>query len=167
MDQAPHTRRRRFDQEAGDADDQFRALMEGLRTTLPGVQVLFAFLLTLPFQPAFSDLDGGDRLAYAVAIYASAVASVLLIAPSVHQRVRAPISGITRRHLDHVQVAAWLAIAGTVVFLVALVAAVYLVSSVVFAHTAAVTASVVIAATAGWTWFVLPAVQFGRARPHS
>ena len=33
-----------------DVDDQFRAILEGLRTTLPGVQVLFAFLLTLPLQ---------------------------------------------------------------------------------------------------------------------
>ena len=37
-----------------DVDDQFRSLMEGLRTTLPGVQVLFAFLVVLPLAGVLS-----------------------------------------------------------------------------------------------------------------
>ena len=44
------------DERTQEIDDQFRSLMEGLRTTIPGVMVLFAFLLTLPLQPAFADL---------------------------------------------------------------------------------------------------------------
>lgn len=58
-----------------EVNDQFRSLMEGLRTSLPGVQVLFAFLLTTPLQGRFADFDHVDRAAFAVAFYASGLAS--------------------------------------------------------------------------------------------
>lgn len=143
-------------------DQQFRALMEGIRTTLPGVQVLFAFLLILPFQGRFADLRGLDEYVYYLAVMASAVASVLLIAPSAHQRVRGLETGIPRHHLEHIRTAARLTVAGTVAFLVALAAAVYLVSTVVFRDSVAATAVAVVAGLAAWAWFYLPLVEFRR-----
>src|SRR3546814_9832492 len=50
-----------------DVDDQFRSLLEGLRTTLPGVQLITAFLLTLPLYDSFADLDRDERVAYYIA----------------------------------------------------------------------------------------------------
>jgi hypothetical protein len=143
-------------------DDGFRSLMEGLRTTIPGVMVLFSFLLILPLQSSFGDISGVDRTVFYIAFTSAAISSVLLIAPSVHQRVRAPISGIKRRSLSHVMFATNLAIAGTIAFLVAIGAVVYLVSSLVFTTPVAVGATISIVAMAGWSWFWLPLVQFRR-----
>lgn len=144
-------------------DDQFRALMEGLRTTIPGVMVLFSFLLILPLQVAFADLGDLNTTVYYVAFGSAALASVLLIAPSVHQRARAPISGIKRQTWSHVMYATRLAIVGTVAFLIAISAVVFLVSSLVFSDSVAVGATVILATIAGWAWFYVPLVKFGSA----
>lgn len=142
-------------------DDQFRSLLEGLRTTLPGVQVLFAFLLSLPLLPAFDDLSTLGEWAYGVAFFASAISSVLLIAPSVHQRVRAPISGIRRNHADHVDAAVRLAIVGTVTFVIALMAATLLISLVILpTFGLAVAATAAIGVLVGWSWFYMPLFKF-------
>ena len=143
-----------------DVDEQFRALMEGLRTTIPGVMTLFAFLLILPLQTSFADLRGVDKSVYYIAFGSSALASVLLIAPSAHQRVRAPISGIKRRSFAHVMTAARLALAGTVIFMVAVGAVVYLVTALVFAAPLAIVATIVVSAVAMWAWFYLPLIHF-------
>lgn len=143
-------------------DDQFRALMEGLRTTIPGVMVLFSFLLILPLQTSFGDISDPNTVVFYVAFISAAISSVLLIAPSVHQRVRAPISGMRRRTMSHVMYATKLAIAGTITFLVSIASVVYLVSSLVFSDRLAVMATVVLAVIASWAWFYLPLVRFRR-----
>lgn len=145
-----------------EVDDQFRALMEGLRTTIPGVMVLFSFLLVLPLQATFGDISDPNTIVYYIAFASAAISSVLLIAPSVHQRMRGPISGIKRRTWSHVMSATKLAIAGTVTFLVSIAAVVYLVSSLVFTDWLAVVATVVVATTAAWAWFYLPLIGFDR-----
>lgn len=150
--------------DAAEVDDRFRALMEGLRTTIPGVMVLFAFLLTLPLQAPFGDLGRVDSTVFYVAFVSSAVSAVLLIAPSVHQRVRAPLTGIPRSDAGHVMVATRLAIAGTVAFLIAIGAAVYLVTSVVLSDLAAVIVTALVSAVAAWSWFYLPIVTFNRTQ---
>lgn len=145
-----------------EVDDQFRAVMEGLRTTIPGVMVLFSFLLLLPLQAPFQDLSDVNEVIFYVAFTSAAISSVLLIAPSVHQRVRAPISGIKRRTRSHVMYATKVALAGTIAFLVSIVAVVYLVSSLVFHDLLAVAATVITTAIAAWAWFYLPLVTFNR-----
>ncbi|NNC42756.1 MAG: hypothetical protein HKO03_05915 [Acidimicrobiia bacterium] len=145
---------------ADEIDDQFRALMEGLRTTIPGVMVLFSFLLILPLQSTFADLTTSRTFVFYTAFVSATAASVLLIAPSVHQRVRAPISGIKRTSESHVLFAGKLAIAGTLFFMVSVVAVVYLVSSFVLASGFALVATTVVALVAGWAWFYVPLVTF-------
>lgn len=145
-----------------DVDDAFRALLEGLRTTLPGVQVLFAFLLALPLQSAFSALSDLQRGAYFAAFVSSALSSVLLIAPSAHQRLRAPDTGVHRRSERHLSYAVRFAIAGTAAFAVALVAAVFLVASLLVSAPEAMAITIVVAVLAAWTWFYVPLVTFRR-----
>ena len=142
------------------ADENFRALMEGLRTTIPGVTVLFGFLLALPFQSDFGDISAVDRFTFAIAFLSTAVASVLLIAPSVHQRVRGLMTGLPRRSHAHVKVAVMLTVAGTLAFLVAIVASTYLVASVRLGSVGASVTLAVMAGLAGWSWFYLPLVTF-------
>jgi hypothetical protein len=145
-----------------EVDDQFRALMEGLRTSIPGVMVLFSFLLILPLQASFGDIGDPNTVVFYIAFTSAAISAVLLIAPSVHQRVRAPITGIKRRSWGHVMYATKLAIAGTVFFLIAIAAVVYLVSSLVFSDLFAVAATLIIGVIAGWSWFYLPLIRFSR-----
>lgn len=145
-----------------DVDDEFRAILEGLRTTLPGVQVLFAFLLTLPLQAAFEAIRDVERYAYLVAFFGSAIASVLLIAPSAHQRLRAPITGVGRHSKRHLQITVNLTIAGTIVFAIALAAAVFLISTLVLTDSSAVATTIAVAALIVWSWFFIPLVTFQR-----
>jgi hypothetical protein len=145
-----------------EVDDQFRAIMEGLRTSIPGVMVLFSFLLILPLQASFGDISDPNTVVFYVAFTSAAISAVLLIAPSVHQRVRAPISGIKRRAWSHVMYATKVAIAGTVFFLIAIAAVVYLVSSLVFSDSIAGVATLIIGGIATWSWFYVPLVRFNR-----
>ena len=94
-----------------------------VRTTLPGSQVLLAFLFTVPLQTGFGELGDQERASFLVALLGAAVASVLLIAPTAHARVRFPSSGLRRRTMGHLRVAAWLALAGTVALAIAIGAA--------------------------------------------
>lgn len=146
-----------------EVDDQFRALLEGLRTTIPGVIVLFSFLLILPFQSSFGELQGFNTVVFYTAFATSALAAILMIAPAVHQRVRAPRAGIKRRTWSHVMFATKLGIAGTAAHVVSITAVVYLVSSVVFTDWMAVIATVVIALTVAWAWFYIPLVTFQKS----
>ena len=62
-------------------------LLQELRVVLPGVQVLFAFLLAVPFSSRFGQVDGFERDVYFVALLLSAVAVALLMAPSIQHRI--------------------------------------------------------------------------------
>jgi len=147
----------------GDVDDQFRALLEGLRLTIPAVAVLFSFLLTLPLQAAFSELRTVEKVVFYVAFISASLATVLVVAPSAHQRVRAPISGIPRRTPSDVAAATWLSIAGTIAFAVSIAAASYLVSALIFTNDlAAGLITAVVAGVTAWAWFYMPAVSFSR-----
>ena len=70
------------------ADRELIELLNELRVALPGVQVLFAFLLTIPFSERFTTLDPGDRSIYFSAVLATAAAMLFLIAPTADHRVR-------------------------------------------------------------------------------
>lgn len=149
--------------QSNEVDDAFRSVLEGLRTTLPGVQVLFAFLLTLPLQSAFSDLSTVEQTAYYLAFFGSAVASVILIAPSAHQRLRAPVSGVRRQSPDHLRRTVNMTIVGTTVFAASLAAAVFLVSSIVLSSALAALGTSLIALLIAWAWFWVPLVGFRRS----
>src|SRR5690349_666900 len=143
-----------------DAEQQFSALLEGLRATLPGVEVLFAFLLVLPFQNRFEQLGSFEERLYAVAFGAAGVALILLIAPSVHQRVRVPFTGLPRRDVHHVKVGAYLGLGGSAAASVALVASAWLAISMVHGNGIALAFAIVIAVLVAWSWFWIPLVSF-------
>lgn len=148
-----------------DVDEQFRALLEGLRATLPAIAVLFSFLLVLPLQAAFSELRRVELIVYYIAFISASIATILVVAPSAHQRIRAPISGIPRRSPRDVNAAAWLSIVGTVAFAISIAASTYLVSTLVFEDVAAGIVTAVIAAVTAWSWFYMPLVSFSRDDP--
>ena len=69
-------------------DRQMIELLNELRVALPGVQVLFAFLLTVPFSIRFDKLTGFQRDVYYVTLIATALSAACLIAPSSAHRLR-------------------------------------------------------------------------------
>lgn len=133
-------------------DRELIELLNELRVALPGVQVLFAFLLILPFTRPFDSLTDLQRDLYFASFLSTAVASVLLIAPSAHHR-------LTWRQLDRehmLNVSNRSAIGGMFFLGVAIMMVVYLVADVLFGTTQALVATGGVAALIAWFWYVRP-----------
>lgn len=69
------------------ADRNLGELLQELRIALPGVQVLFAFLLAVPFQQRFGEVTNFQRSVYYATLVFTAISSLLLIAPSAFHRL--------------------------------------------------------------------------------
>lgn len=67
--------------------ERYRELLEELRTIIPGAQVLFAFLLTVPFATRFSEIDRLGKIIFTVSLMAVAAATVLFLAPAAYHRL--------------------------------------------------------------------------------
>src|SRR3954453_5682074 len=98
------------------ADRNFSDLLEELRVAQTGVQILVAFLLTIPFQQRFPQLSPALRRVYDATLTSAVLAAVLLIAPVAFHR------GVFREHLKArlVQASHRLAIAGLALLAVAI-----------------------------------------------
>jgi len=142
-------------------EDEFRSLMEGLRTTLPGVQLATAFLLTVPMYETYASFTRAERGAYYIAFSSALLASLLLTAPSSHQRLRSD-DGVARRHRRHLDTAVRLTVAGSALFAVTITAVAFLVSSIVLGTAWAVAFTVAVGFTCLWSWYYLPLVSFRR-----
>jgi hypothetical protein len=141
--------------EGHDLDRELIELLNELRVALPGVQVLFAFLLAVPFANGWERVTDLQRDVFFVAFLATAAASILLIAPSAHHRLLWR-EGDKERILRTANI---LTIAGTVFLAIGMTAAVFLIGDVLFkAWWAGLTAAVV-AAGFGWFWYGLPLVR--------
>ena len=130
-------------------------LLNELRVALPGVQVLFAFLLTVPFTQRFATVTKFDRDVYFVTLAAAAISSALLIAPSSQHRL------LFRRHDKEALLrrANKYAVGGLVTLAVALCAAVLLVADVLFSHLTAIVMTAVLGAVLGWLWVAVPLLK--------
>jgi FtsH-binding integral membrane protein len=62
-------------------------LLQELRVVLPGVQVLFAFLLAVPFSTRFNRVDQFDRVVFFIALIFATISVVLLLSPSIQHRI--------------------------------------------------------------------------------
>jgi hypothetical protein len=141
-------------------DRELVELLNELRVGLPGVQFLFAFLLTVPFQARGRNISGFDRDVYLVTLVAAAVATVLLIAPAAQHRV------LFRQHDKErlLKRSGRSAYAGLVVLALAIPSAVLLVVDVLVGRTLAWTLAAVIAAMLAWWWVVVPLAERYRDR---
>src|SRR5829696_6248061 len=68
-------------------DRNLGELLQELRVAIPGVQVLFAFLLAVPFQQNFTEITGFQKGAYFGTLLLTAASAVLLISPSAYHRL--------------------------------------------------------------------------------
>jgi hypothetical protein len=142
----------RRESEAERVDRNLGELLQELRVASIGVQVLFGFLLSLPFSNRFTGLSGAERSLYLVALFFAALSTALLIAPVTYHRV------VFRRQQKErlLRTANLCALAGLTTVAITVTVAVVLVVSVVL-HGAVVTVvGVVTAATFLGLWFALP-----------
>jgi len=142
----------RDETEAERLDRNWSSLLQELRVTQTGVQLLTGFLLTLPFQQRFTVLDATMRTVYLVTIACSIGATILLVAPVGMHRV------LFRRHrLDAiVSVSHGCAIAGLVLLGAALTGVAVVIFDAVVGRTGAwIAGACTLAAFAG-LWFLLP-----------
>jgi Family of unknown function (DUF6328) len=150
---------------AGESDDdrhnrQLMELANELRVALPGVQMLFGFLLALPFTQRFASVSESQRRVYFATFLVAAAASVCLIAPATFHRI------VWRRHRKRqlLHISNSLAIAGTVFLAAAIAGSVGLIASTLFGTAwAALAFGLTTGVTAG-VWFVLPVMY---RRPES
>jgi hypothetical protein len=82
-----HRREDRSEDEQQRLNRQMLELLNELRVAMPGVQVLFGFLLTVPFQQGWRRVTEFQENVYFVTLIAAAVATAFLIAPSAYHRV--------------------------------------------------------------------------------
>jgi Na+/H+ antiporter NhaD/arsenite permease-like protein len=78
---------RAHESEAERLDRNFSELLQELRVAQTGVQILFAFLLTLPFAARFGGVDTFERVVYVIALMAAAAAAAMIIAPVAYHRM--------------------------------------------------------------------------------
>jgi hypothetical protein len=141
-------------------------LLNELRVALPGVQVLFAFLLAVPFANGFPRLGKLDRDIFFLAFIATALSTVLLIAPSSYHRLR------WRQHdKERLLVASnRLTIAGLASLAVAITSVVFVITDFLFHRAWAATFAAFIAVCFLVLWYGLPlaaAIQDRRTPRHS
>jgi Family of unknown function (DUF6328) len=133
-------------------DRAYGEILQEVRVAQTGVQILFAFLLTLAFTPRFRSITPFQRDIYVLTLVLSAAATALLIAPAAFHRV------VYRRRLKQhlVRVANRLALSGLVLLLLAMVSALLLILDVVIGLGPAVFLAVGALAWFVTWWFILP-----------
>jgi Na+/melibiose symporter-like transporter len=130
-------------------------LLNELRVALPGVQVLFAFLLAVPFSQRFDQTTELQRDTFMVALLSTLAGSVFLIAPSAYHRIRFR----DRDKEALLQISNVLAIAGMFFLAVGMTAVVFLVTDLIFKGLATSVITALTAALFAGVWFVLPLVR--------
>jgi hypothetical protein len=143
---------RRGESELERVDRNLEELLAELRVALPGVQVLFAFLLILPFNQRFSEVNAAEEKIYLFTLACTALSSVLLIAPSFHHRLQ-----FRRDRKEQVlHDAHRMTIAGLAFLAAAMCGAVALVGSFVFGAVVGTTVAAGLLVAFATIWLYLP-----------
>jgi hypothetical protein len=133
-------------------DRELIELLNELRVILPGVQVLFAFLLTVPFSNGYQQMSSLERDVYYVAFGCATMATLLLIAPSTYHRIQFRIGDKERLlHTANRQI-----LIGTAFLLLSVSSAVFVITDVIFKTVAASFASAAAALFGISVWYALP-----------
>ena len=149
MDERPSGRDESDDERL---DRNLGELLQELRIALPGVQVLFAFLLAVPFQQEFTKVSEFEKKIYFATLLLTALSAALLIAPSAYHRLT------FRYQQKHrlVFVSNRLTIAGLATLALAMTCAVMLITHLLFGTVTTIVVTALILAMFVVLWGVLP-----------
>jgi hypothetical protein len=137
--------------EKKELDKEWLELLNELRVVLPGVQVLFAFLLAAPFSAGFGEVTHVQKNAYFLSLLATTLSSALLTAPTTFHRLR-------WRHGDKermLQIMNRLTLTGVGVLALAMTSAFFVIADVLFGGPAAALWTAVVGLTFGVLWYGL------------
>ncbi len=143
----------RDESEAERLDRNLGELLQELRVALPGVQVLFAFLLAVPFQQNFSEITSFQEMVYFATLLCTAVSAALLIAPTAYHRVTFRL----QRKEELVLLANRFAILGLGFLALAMTGAIMLITDFLFGALATAVTSFGAAAMFAVLWYLMPA----------
>ena len=127
-------------------------LLQGLRVVLPGVQVLFAFLLTVAFTQRFEELALLNKYVYYATLLCTAVSAALLMAPSAHHRFLWR-QGMRERRLVISNI---LSLAGLLFLVPGMVGVIFVITDLLFSLLVASMVTAVFAISFILLWFILP-----------
>ena len=143
------TRRERSEEEQDRLNRRLLELLNEIRVAMPGVQVLFGFLLAVPFQQRFAAATAFQRDVYFFTLVSSALATALFIAPIAYHRVM--LGEGERPHI--IRLGTRLLIAGLIALALAMNGAVLLVVDVLFGPATAAVTTVATTSVFAWLWF--------------
>jgi len=150
-----------MDDERERTERQMAELLQELRVALPGVQILFAFLLTVPFAQGFQRVTSFQRNLFFVTLLCTAISTACLIAPTATHRLR-----FHQRDRNYViEVAHKLTIAGLVFLALAIVGAVALITDFLYAGAGRWIWPALVAVVVAVLWFVRPALRSESSGP--
>lgn len=142
----------REESESERLDRNLGELLQELRVALPGVQVLFAFLLAVPFQQNFTKITEFQKGVYFATLLLTALSAALLISPSAYHRLT-----FRMQQKDHlVFLANRFTIAGLAALALAMTGAIVLITDVLFGTAATIVTGGVALAVFVLFWYVLP-----------
>jgi Family of unknown function (DUF6328) len=151
-DQAEVDELERDETPAERVDRNFNELLGELRIALPGVQVLFAFLLTVPFAQGFAQLTGFERGIYFAVLLLTALACALLIAPTAYHRLQFRQG----RKEEILFFASRAAVLGLGALALAMTGAILMITDFLFGAAAAIPVATATGLLFGSLWYLLP-----------
>jgi hypothetical protein len=133
-------------------DRELIELLNELRVALPGVQVLFAFLLAVPFTQRFGEVTSTQKGAFFIALLTTAISSVLLIAPSSFHRIQ------WRQHDKErlLEISNGFTIAGLAFLALAMTAVVFMITDVLFKGPTSTLVSIALGLLFAVFWYAIP-----------
>lgn len=132
-------------------------LLQEVRVATAGVQILFGFLLAVPFSQRFVGISSFQRHVFLVVLVCTALSSALLIAPTAMHRLL-----FRRGHKPEIiEYANRMVVYGLILLAVAMIGVVLLVTDLIFGAGAAVAVTVPVAAVFVGTWFLVPLARRG------
>jgi hypothetical protein len=142
-------------------DREHHELLEELRALIPGAEVLFGFLLAIRFTGEFKELNTVQRYVYYGTLLSTAVALVLLLAPSAYHRLRfreGDKDVLLRKGTRE-------AISGTGAIALAFTGVLYLITDLVFTTQAAIAVALLFFALTAWRWWAIALYRKAREQP--
>ncbi len=127
-------------------------MLQELRVLLPGVQVLNAFLVTLPFTQTFGRILAGEKSVYVASFLFSLLSLILLTVPAAHHRLERPLPDRVRfKEFSNRMI-----VLGLVALSLALILATHLVVTQTLGSTPALIMALCVTACIGLIWWLIP-----------
>jgi uncharacterized protein involved in cysteine biosynthesis len=154
----PQTGRQESERER--VDRNLQEMLGELRVALPGVQVLFAFLLVVPFNQRFGQVTDFQKTLYLITLLFTTASSICLIAPTAHHRLE-----FRRQDKEYiVRTGNRIVVAGLGLLAIAMTGAVLFVTDVVYGRTTTIAAAGGVALAFGVIWYAIPLRRLAAGR---